>query len=102
MQQYEKSQLSNKSHEGRASKQLKSADKYSTNKRKATNPNEAEVTPEKQPKLHNQSHSKSATHHQSKETKHHSKEAAFKEHENQEIDLTKDHLRIFLSNLDYK
>ncbi|XP_011180014.2 squamous cell carcinoma antigen recognized by T-cells 3 isoform X1 [Zeugodacus cucurbitae] len=25
----------------------------------------------------------------------------FKEHENQEIDLTKDHLRIFLSNLDY-
>lgn len=27
--------------------------------------------------------------------------ATFKEHENQEIDLTKDHLRIFLSNLDY-
>ncbi|XP_012154963.1 squamous cell carcinoma antigen recognized by T-cells 3 isoform X2 [Ceratitis capitata] len=27
--------------------------------------------------------------------------AAFKEHENQEIDLAKDHLRIFLSNLDY-
>ncbi|XP_055911341.1 squamous cell carcinoma antigen recognized by T-cells 3 [Eupeodes corollae] len=25
----------------------------------------------------------------------------FKEHENQEIDLTKDHLRIFISNLDY-
>ncbi|KAI8128238.1 Squamous cell carcinoma antigen recognized by T-cells 3 [Lucilia cuprina] len=30
-----------------------------------------------------------------------SKESQFKEHENQEIDLTKDHLRIFLSNLDY-
>ncbi|XP_061387180.1 squamous cell carcinoma antigen recognized by T-cells 3 [Musca vetustissima] len=29
------------------------------------------------------------------------KEATFKEHENQEIDLSKDHLRIFLSNLDY-
>ncbi|XP_073833866.1 RNA-binding protein 4F isoform X2 [Musca autumnalis] len=29
------------------------------------------------------------------------KESAFKEHENQEIDLSKDHLRIFLSNLDY-
>ncbi|XP_065364800.1 LOW QUALITY PROTEIN: squamous cell carcinoma antigen recognized by T-cells 3 [Calliphora vicina] len=29
------------------------------------------------------------------------KESTFKEHENQEIDLTKDHLRIFLSNLDY-
>lgn len=28
--------------------------------------------------------------------------ATFKEHENQEIDLTKDHLRIFLSNLDYR
>lgn len=26
---------------------------------------------------------------------------SFKEHENQEIDLTKDHLRIFVSNLDY-
>lgn len=29
------------------------------------------------------------------------KEVSFKEHENQEIDLTQDHLRIFLSNLDY-
>lgn len=28
--------------------------------------------------------------------------ATFKEHENEEIDLTKDHLRIFLSNLDYR
>ncbi|XP_013105222.2 squamous cell carcinoma antigen recognized by T-cells 3 [Stomoxys calcitrans] len=28
-------------------------------------------------------------------------QTAFKEHENQEIDLSKDHLRIFLSNLDY-
>ncbi|XP_055843530.1 squamous cell carcinoma antigen recognized by T-cells 3 [Episyrphus balteatus] len=43
----------------------------------------------------------SATEFSPKDARKSSTTGAFKEHENQEIDLTKDHLRIFVSNLNY-
>lgn len=73
----------------------KTAAKSSSSTSKATKrklPAPETDSPTKQPKLKTdlQTNKPSAT-----------KESSFKEHENQEIDLAQDHLRIFLSNLDY-
>ncbi|XP_075159075.1 RNA-binding protein 4F [Haematobia irritans] len=64
-------------------------------KRKSASQNENSVPPTKQVKI---SEDKEKTKAAGSKKEH---QVAFKEHENQEIDKSKDHLRIFLSNLDY-
>lgn len=68
-------------------------------KRKSTSQQENNAPPPKQTKVSDEVHQqkeKLKTGYVKREN-----QMAFKEHENQEIDLSKDHLRIFLSNLDY-
>ena len=76
-----------------ANKSSSSASK--TTKRKLPAPETD--SPIKQPKLKTETQSNN----NNKVAQSAAKEASFKEHENQEIDLTQDHIRIFLSNLDY-